>query len=949
MLDRIAEKLKNIFSSRLVPIVFIYIVLFFVLIIRMFSLQIVEGEDFVDSTVKTDEKERDIKSTRGKIYDCNGKLLASNQISYSVTIQDTGEITTNEEKNEMIYKMLQIIKRNNEHLDIEFEISIDKNNQFVFNGDKTSELRFKRDAYFAKSVDELTDEQKNASAAEVFEYLRTDVQPTGPRFDISDEYSAQDALEIMAVRYTMMINSNTKYIPITVARNVKEDTVIAIKEGSSEISGLKIEESSTRLYYDSKYFSNIIGYTGKISADNLDELAGQYEGYSYNVSDQIGKTGIELSMEETLRGTKGSETIVIDNYSRIIDTKNITEPVPGEDIYLTIDSDIQKACYTILEKKLAGILISKINNSMDAGTKGDSASDIRIPIYDVYNALIDNNIIDTTHFSSKKASLTEKKVYKEYKSRKTKVLKSLNTHISMGYSKGYEGLNDEYSEYLSYIFDMLTESKMLILTDSDKQNENYLNLQNGTLSLSKYLEFALVNNMVDLDALGVGEDFFTTSELFEKLKQYIFDRLDDNVSFDKLIYKYMIYNYTFSGTDVCLILIDQQIVKASDGTVSDLKNGSQSPYSFIIAKITSLELTPAMLALDPCSGSVMITDVKTGKVIACVSYPTYDNNKFANEIDSAYYNQVMNNKALPLMNRPSMQKTAPGSTFKMVTSAAALEENGILNGSGEKIKDKHEFKEVNPSPKCWSSTSHGSIDVAGAIRDSCNYFFYEVGYRMGGGHNGIVNHEKGLSVLAKYAAMFGFDKVSGIELPEAEPKISDYDCVRSAIGQGKNNYTPAQISRYITAVANSGTCYDLTLIDKVGINENVQKNKANIHKKIKLSDVTWDYIHKGMRKVITDGSPKKLFEKLDNLQVAGKTGTAQENDYKPNHALFVSYAPFDNPEITVTTVIPNGYTSGNAAELARDIYKYYYNVEDRDKILKSKVTKPENQSHAFSD
>ena len=106
MLDRIAEKLKNIFSSRLVPIVFIYIVLFFVLIIRMFSLQIVEGEDFVDSTVKTDEKERDIKSTRGKIYDCNGKLLASNQISYSVTIQDTGEITTNEEKNEMIYKRL---------------------------------------------------------------------------------------------------------------------------------------------------------------------------------------------------------------------------------------------------------------------------------------------------------------------------------------------------------------------------------------------------------------------------------------------------------------------------------------------------------------------------------------------------------------------------------------------------------------------------------------------------------------------------------------------------------------------------------------------------------------------------------------------------------------------------------------------------------------------------
>lgn len=949
MLDRIAEKLKNIFSSRLVPIVFIYIVLFFVLIIRMFSLQIVVGEDFVDTTVKTDEKNRDIKSTRGKIYDCNGKLLASNQISYSVTIQDTGEITTNEEKNEMIYKMLQIIKKNNEHLDIEFEISINENNEFVFNGDKASELRFKRDAYFAKSVDELTDEQKNASAAEVFEYLRTDVQPTGPRFDISDEYTTQDALEIMAVRYTMMINSNTKYIPITVASNVKEDTVIAIKEGSSEISGVRIEESSTRLYYDSKYFSNIIGYTGRVTSDNLEELNEQYEGYSYNVSDQIGKTGIELSMEETLRGTKGSETIVIDNYSRIIDTKNITEPVPGEDIYLTIDSDIQKACYTILEKKLAGILISKINNSMDSGTKGDSASDIRIPIYDVYNALIDNNIIDTRHFSSKKASATEKKVYREYKSRKTKVLKSLDNYISLSCTKGSAELNDEYSEYLSYVFNMLTDNNMLKLTDSDKTNENYLNFQKGTLSLSGFLEYALVNNMIDLDSLGVGEDFFTTGELFEKLKQYIFAKLEDNVSFDKLLYKYMIYNYTISGTDICLLLIDQQIVKASDEAVSDLKNGAQSPYSFIIAKIKNLELTPAMLALDPCSGSVMITDVKTGKVIACVSYPTYDNNKLANEIDSEYYNQVMNNKAFPLMNRPSMQKTAPGSTFKMVVAAAALEENGILSSPGEKIRDKHEFKEVNPSPKCWSTSSHGNIDVAGAIRDSCNYFFYELGYRMGNGHNGVVNHEKGLSTLAKYATLFGFDDVSGIELPEAEPKISDYDCVRSAIGQGKNNYTPAQISRYITAVANSGTCYDLTLIDKIGINGNFKKNKAKVHKKIEFSDVTWNYIHDGMRKVITDGSTRKLYDKLDDLQIAGKTGTAQENDYKPNHALFVSYAPFDNPEITVTTVIPNGYTSGNAAELARDIYRFYYKVEDRDKILKSKVTKPENQSHAFSD
>ena len=948
MLDRIAAFLKNIFNSRIIPIVFIYAVLFCILIMRMFSLQIVSSDSFVDNTVYTDEKERDIKSTRGKIYDCNGNLLASNEISYAVTIEDTGEIETNEEKNKMIYKMLSIIKNNKDTVDIDFDIKLNKKGELYFSGDKSSELRFKRDAYFAKSIDELKKEQVDATAEQVFEYLRTDVTSSGPRFDISSEYSVEDALNIMAIRYTMMINSRTKYIPITVADNVKEATVIAIKEGSSEMPGVKIEESTKRLYYDTKYFSNIIGYTGRVTSENLETLNEEAADYTYTISDQVGKTGIELSMEDVLRGSKGSETLVIDKNSRIIDTKNLIEPVSGKDIYLTIDSDIQKACYTILEKKLAGILISKINNSMDSGTKGESASDIRIPIYDVYNALIDNNIIDTTHFKTKKASATEKKIYKSYKSKKKSVISRLNQYIKFGNNTASKDINDEYNEYLSYIYKMLVENKVIIESNIDSNDEKYTNYKAGSLSLSKFLEYALVNNIIDLNLLGIGEDFFTTSELFDKLSDYIFEKLEDNVSFDKLIYKYMIYGYTFSGTDICVLLAEQNIVKTSENTITRLKTGLETPYNFIIGKIKSLELTPAMLALDPCSGSVMITDVNTGKVIACVSYPTYDNNKFANVIDTDYYNYVINSKSYPLMNRPSMQKTAPGSTFKMVSSAAALEENGILYGPGEKIKDKHIFKEVVPSPKCWSTSSHGKIDVAGALRDSCNYFYYEIGYRMGLTSNNLLNHEKGLSVLEKYASMFGLDNLSGIELSEAKPKISDNDCVRSAIGQGTNSYTPAQLSRYITTIANSGTCYDLTIIDKIGNGKKAKKNKTDVYNKINFSSITWDYIHRGMRMVITDGSVSKLFEDLE-VDIAGKTGTAQENDYKPNHALFVSYAPYNDPDISVTTVIPNGYTSGNAAELARDIYRYYYEEENREKILKAKVTKPENQSHAFSD
>ena len=175
MLDRIKDYLKEIFSSRLIPISIIFFLLFFILIVRMFNLQIVRSDEINSNNTVSEEKQRDILSTRGNIHDRNGVLLASNQISYSVTIEDTGQLTTNEEKNEMIHKMVQIIYRNDDDLDIDFCIDIDEDGNLYFTVDKAAELRFKRDAYFLRSVDELSEEQKNADAQTVFEYLRTDV------------------------------------------------------------------------------------------------------------------------------------------------------------------------------------------------------------------------------------------------------------------------------------------------------------------------------------------------------------------------------------------------------------------------------------------------------------------------------------------------------------------------------------------------------------------------------------------------------------------------------------------------------------------------------------------------------------------------------------------------------------------------------------------------------
>ena len=160
------------------------------------------------------------------------------------------------------------------------------------------------------------------------------------------------------------------------------------------------------MYYDSTYFSHIIGYTRLISSDTLASMKENGDN-TYTAADQIGKSGIESTFEEQLRGKKGSETLVIDSSSRVVETKDHKDATAGKDIYLTIDADLQSAVYQLTEKAIAGVLISKLNNNKSAGSKGKDAKNIRVPIYDVYCAIIENSLVDITKFSNPDASNLE--------------------------------------------------------------------------------------------------------------------------------------------------------------------------------------------------------------------------------------------------------------------------------------------------------------------------------------------------------------------------------------------------------------------------------------------------------------------------------------------------------------------------------------------------------------
>ena len=267
----------------------------------------------------------------------------------------------------------------------------------------------------------------------------------------------------------------------------------------------------------------------------------------------------------------------------------------------------------------------------------------------------------------------------------------------------------------------------------------------------------------------------------------------------------------------------------------------------------------------------------------------------------------------------------------MVSATAALEE-GIVNADTTFFCDG-QFSEVQPSPRCWVyPNGHGTLNAVHAIENSCNVYFYNVGYQLEWIPRGITTVTLGTDRLAKYAEMFGLGEKSGLEIDEASPHISDEYSIQSAIGQGNNNFTVSQLSRYVAAVANRGTVYDLTLIDKITDSSGslLRDNEAEVVRTMDdINASTWDQLHQGMELMV---SSHATFSGLD-FTMAGKTGTAQQNELHPDHALFVGYAPADSPEISVAVRIVNGYNSGYASEIGRDVSQIYFNPDLKDELL----------------
>lgn len=938
MLREILQSIKEIIvdyvKSRLFPVTVVVLVLFSILIHQLFVLQIKEGQEHMENFVYKSKKTLTIDSVRGNIFDCNGYLLAYNELSYSVVFSnDTAQttmakklgISENEAKNQIVSNTLSILEKNGDSLTLDFPIKLDANGNYQYTVKDQQLKLFLKDVYAQTDFDKMTDAQKNSTADDIMKYLNEKI------FDVADTYSKEEALKIVAVRYKLWMNRYQQYVPVTIAYDISETSNAAITEHADELPGMSVSVKSLRHYNDAKYFAHVIGYIGAISDEELkDRNADLSDNEKYTNEEMIGKTGIEQYCESYLRGTNGSETMYVDNLGKVIETVESKPATAGNDVYLTLDLNLQKYCYDTLEDEITSIILTYLTPAYNVVAEENSS----IPITDVYFGLFNNNIFSLDHMHADDATDTEKVTISAIETQTESTINRIDDILTTSFTPLSE-LDQTYQDYMEYICEILSENDIFQSSMIDKEDQEFIDYTSNVTSLEHYLKYAISQEAIDISALQVESDYYDNDEIYNALCDYIIEYLKQDSEFDKLVIKDMLKSGEISGNMVVQLLYDQGVLNVDGDTdYQEYLNGSSSAYDFIRKKIQSQELTPAMLALDICSGSAIVTDVNTGDVKAYVSYPSYDNNYLTNEVDTDYYNKLLADKTTPLYNRASQQRTAPGSTYKPLVAIAGLTE-GVIDTSSVYYCNGL-FDKITPPAKCWGNSAHGGLNVVGGIQHSCNLFFYNLGYDLAA-KDGKYNDAYGVERIQKYAELFGLGDKSGLELPEIEPHISDNDSVRSAIGQAKNTYAPIQLSRYVTTVANSGTCYNLTLIDKVTDYEGniILNNQAEVKNTVQLAKSTWDAVHQGMRNVVAYSAGSNELINQINVNVAGKTGTAQESKVKPDHALFVSYAPYEAPEVSVTCVIQNGYSSANARELAGFIYAYMY---DPDKLVGAEMS-----------
>ena len=503
-----------------------------------------------------------------------------------------------------------------------------------------------------------------------------------------------------------------------------------------------------------------------------------------------------------------------------------------------------------------------------------------------------------------------------------------------------------------------------VVAQISERNSDFPGVSISTNAARTYLAGNLAAHVIGYtgkikeDEYNANKDTYNIDDIIGKTGiEYVFEKYLKGTDGEKQVE--MSVDGTITGETVAKNAIaGSDVVLTID---SNLQKVTQDSLENCINKIRSGGFAQTY---DAQGGAAVVMNVNTGEVLATASYPTFEPQWFVGGISQENWAYLRDDSRHPQLNKTIQSTYEPGSTFKMVTAIAGLETGAIT--TKKRINDTGVYRKYNMEWKCWYYTSyhrgHGYQNVTQALQHSCNYFFYETGDRMG------------IDNLSKYALHFGLGKKTGIELPNEKEgavasketyaklrnggRIGPGDVLNASIGQGDNNFTPMQIAKYISSIANGGNVVKPTIIksilnsdgsevsrDEITQYTNEKLGYSDTDDGITISQESVNVAKEGMRMAASEagGTAYNIFKGF-NQEVAGKTGSAEAGKDKNGNDLvnawFVCFAPYEKPEVAVVVMIENGGHGNYAAEVARDVLTQYFGMNESTEINESMTATP---------
>ena len=909
------------------------IVLFAIIVLRLFSLQIIHGTDYEESITASVSKKLPVTAPRGDIYDRYGRPLAINTVAYCVQVDGSVPLEfTAEERQELAAALTEALWERGETKTDSLPITKRAPYAFTFKG--TEEEKETQEKRWKTSIG-LEKKQRDMTAEECLHWLYEQYEPPADFKEAQKRtytsFCLSDDRNLMALTLAMKLTDFGEEITDELPLDTESPY-------SFQFNGNKNREKSWKESMGME--DKQLAFGSLKTLDYLRDYFGLPEGLP---NDLIRSTlGIRYSMY--LQRYQQYQTV---NVATDVSDKTLAYVEENQDIFPCVIIDTIS-----LREYPQGEYFAHILGYIRQMTEND---------YALYKDDVDkegNPIYSQTDLVGQDGM--EKLFERELNGSDGKVLIEVdNQGRRMSVIDSTEPVPgkdlfltlDSKLQQVAYdtLESELRTAVLKKLTGGGKNSVSTLELFQSMINVNHisaqemlYAEEGTVQHTVYLRLKQAQPTFNPEQEdAAEVAKEFLLDALEKgNVSIRELT----------------LMMIEQEHLTVTPEEKAGIDSGAVAPLSLILNKLSNGEMSPADTGLDPCTGSVFVTQVGTGEVLASVTYPSYDNNELVNTFNNNYYNALLKDGNTPLVNRPLKQKKASGSTFKMITALAGLETGTITPDT--LITDKGIFKDTGiPYARCWiySNTggTHGPLNVSHALEVSCNYFFYELAYRMGNVTTG--NSNNSITTLNEYMAAFGLNSYTGLELDEYGPTMAspinkeravktfnpdattsqtrwtDGDTIRTAIGQSINSYTPAQVTKYISTLANGGTLYKLHMVDHIQnpdgtLHSEVEETVENV---IEFKEENLQAVYQGMY-LVTNGSRGTLRGIFDDLPVAvaAKTGTAEEDKNRSSHTWFVCFAPYDDPQIAITVMIPFGEGSGTPAPaVAKAIIKEYLGLD----------------------